>query len=164
MIPVDSNYFYHFLHQRGIEYRPVYRRIRNLSSGNDCEVVAEVSLLKKLKEAERQSSDLGVIHPATLDAVMHSVFAPQSKGASVEIDIQVPTAVKSMWISREGLSGEADDPILITTSIDAITPLKTRSSSIALIKDESRVRVLIDGLEMSTVARTLLAIPGDSQV
>ena len=163
-VPVDSNHLYHFLRQRGIDYGPAFRRIKNLSSGSGREIVAEVSLFTTHKEAGRQCSELEVIHPATLDALMHSVFAAQSKGASDEIDTQVPTAVKSMWISREGLNGEAEESILIATSIDACTSLNTRSSSIALNKDESRVRILIDGLEMSTVARTPSVIPGDSQV
>lgn len=165
--PVDSNHMYQFLQQRGIEYGHAFRRMRNLSTGSNREIIAEVSLLKKLKGAESQSSELQVIHPAMLDAVMHSVFAAQSKGATEEIDTQVPTAVKNMWISREGFNGKVDDSILITTSIDAMTSLNTRSSSIALDKGENHVRILIDGLEMSTVARPSSAIhsmPGDGQV
>ena len=162
--PVESGVMYEFLGQRGIDYGPAFRRLENLSSSSNGEIAAEVNLFKL---ASDRLAKLQVIHPATLDAVMHSVFAAQSKGGTRDINTQVPTAIRNMWISREGLAGQSEDSIKVTTSIDAETPSISRSSSIALNKEANELRISIEGLEMSTVAESTSATlvkPGDGQV
>ena len=162
--PVESDAIYEFLRQRGIDYGPTFRRLEKLRSSNNGEIAAEVSLLKL---ASDRLAKLQVIHPATLDAVMHSVFAAQSKGGTEDIDTQVPTAIRNMWISREGLAGQSEDSIMVTTIIDARTPSMSKSSSIALNKEANKLRISIEGLEMSRVAESTSTIrirPGDHQV
>ena len=160
---VDSDTLYKFLEGRGIEYGPLFRRIKRLSCSSSGEVIGEVGLREG---ADIRSSRLHVNHPAVLDAVMHSIFAAQSKGTRVDIDTQVPTAIQDMWISRECLKAHTHDSILFTTSLDARTPLSVTSSSIALDANADHVLIVIGGLQMSTVARlpTASTTPGDSQV
>lgn len=150
-IAVNSDRMYEFLRQRGIEYGPAFRRMEMLNFGDKREIVTEVSLSR---EPGSHPAGAEVIHPATLDAVMHSVFAAQSRGATEEIDTQVPTAIRQMWISRKGLDGHRGDSIVVTAKINTSTPLKTKSSLFALGKAEKDVLILIEGLEMSTVAQS----------
>ncbi|KAL6717587.1 hypothetical protein ACLMJK_005502 [Lecanora helva] len=161
--PIDSTKFYDFLKQRGIDYGPAFRRLNNIRGSKD-QILADVSLLKV---ANNSLAKLKVIHPATLDAVLHSVFAAQSNGATKEIDTQVPTAIRNIWISHEGLGGGLEDSIAITTNLETTTPLNSTFSSIGYDKHSSHLRILVDELQMSTVASSAPAKnqrPGDTQV
>lgn len=162
--PIDTKEMYGFLQRRGIDYGPTFRRMTHLSCSSEGEMVGKISLLN---ETDSHFFGSRTIHAAALDAVMHSVFVAASKGATLDIDTQVPTAIKTMWISHDGLRTKRDQSILITTSLDAQTPLSAISSSIALDDKAEHVLIRIDSLRMSTIAKlppTTHPSPGGNQV
>ncbi|KAL8949407.1 MAG: hypothetical protein Q9222_004476 [Ikaeria aurantiellina] len=162
--PVDDSHMYQYLRERGIDYGPAFQRMHHILCSGRQEVIAELQIFK---ETAHRTSPLRVIHPATLDAVMHSVFAAQSDGGTKDIGTEVPTAIRNMWISHDGLNGDSEDSIMITTGLQDTTPLLTTSSTLAFDTSLNSLRIAIDGLEMSTVdipsSSTQLA-PNESQV
>ncbi|CAI7646607.1 unnamed protein product [Penicillium glandicola] len=53
---------------------------------------------------EDQYPEPHVIHPTTLDAVLHMGFAALTKGGQVTTSTMIPTFIQSIFLSKEGLS------------------------------------------------------------
>ncbi|KAL8846842.1 MAG: hypothetical protein Q9221_008100 [Calogaya cf. arnoldii] len=161
---VPPSTMYQFLHKRSINYGPAFQQMRQIWCSDDQEVIADIGLYDAGKD---RASGLHVIHPATLDAVMHSVFAAQSRGGVEDIATQVPSSIRRLWIASEGLYGSTDESILVSTSVITVSPLTVTSSSIAFDQRANSLQILIEGLEMSHVDTSVAlpqSTPGESQV
>ncbi|KAL9640595.1 MAG: hypothetical protein Q9204_000651 [Flavoplaca sp. TL-2023a] len=134
--------------EHSIEYGPAFQRMRRIWCGNDQEIITDIEFLKAEKERD---SKLHIIHPTTLDAILHSVFAAQSRGGMEDIATQVPSKIGRLWIASEGLIGSRDESVLVSTAVDAVTPLTTTSSSIVFDQKTTDLQIVIAGLEMSQI-------------
>ncbi|RDL35202.1 uncharacterized protein BP5553_07133 [Venustampulla echinocandica] len=149
---VDENSFYRFLDDCGYGYGPSFQRILNLQHNDHGEAVAEVSLYGDSHPATG-IEQAHVIHPTTLDAIMHLEFAALTKGCKKKIGTFIPTKVDSMWISAVGLGNPATkEPVTVFTRLTLESYRHSEASFVVLSPDGQRVLLKLDGVETTAVA------------
>ncbi|KAL8769661.1 MAG: hypothetical protein Q9209_004458 [Squamulea sp. 1 TL-2023] len=161
---VAPSTMYQFLHERSIEYGPAFQRMRRIWCSNDQEIITDIGFFEA---DEERGSKLHIIHPTTLDAILHSVFAAQSRGGMEDIATQVPSKIGQLWIASEGLNQSGDASVSVSTAVDAATPLTITSSSIVLDQKTTDLQLVITGLEMSqtnTAEPPAHVQPGKNQI
>ena len=145
----DLKHMYQFLRRSGIDYGPSFQAIKNLNCSNESEAIADIDL------SEQSHHDTGlqphVIHPTTLDAVTHLMFAALSKGGTQRMSANIPTAIKSLWVSNEGFRA-TDSCISVSSKITSETTRHVTASTFAFSKDELNLRIIMEGLETSFIA------------
>lgn len=97
----DPKAFYRFLDSLGLEYGPSFQNISQLKTtdGWSC---CEVTVSKAgLSEATRPSERPHIIHPSTLDAMFHAIFAAFTHTEGQMKDAMVPQAIDEMTISAQ---------------------------------------------------------------
>ncbi|KAI9648917.1 hypothetical protein NHQ30_001483 [Ciborinia camelliae] len=87
--------FYKALRDSGYEYGPSFQITKNISH-NPRESIGQVEICQV-------SSDAHIIHPTTLDAIFHLVFASLTNGGAQSMETLLPTEVKRIWIASSGL-------------------------------------------------------------
>lgn len=108
---IQGMIFYQFLLKCGYGYGPAFRRIEKLQHNGNGEAIAEVSLYN-------ESFQPHVIHPATLDAIMHTEFAALSDGCRRSIGTLIPTKIESIWIASTGLGQFAKGTLKVFTKVN----------------------------------------------
>ncbi|KAF9885237.1 hypothetical protein FE257_000597 [Aspergillus nanangensis] len=102
------------------------------------------------KVAHTLASTKNTIHPTALDSILQTGIWTSSKGDTKAFPTCVPTHLKSIWISAEGLPGSAEVfNVLTRVNSDSLADLSYGMS----VFDASMNRpvMVIDGLECTTV-------------
>jgi acyl transferase domain-containing protein len=97
---MDTTSFYRTLRASGYEYGPsfqVVKRAFNSINGATGEV-----------QVFRDSTEAHVVHPTTLDGILHLIFASHTDGGKQAMDTLLPVQLKSLWISSSGLGYDSD--------------------------------------------------------
>ncbi|PVH92931.1 hypothetical protein DM02DRAFT_677173 [Periconia macrospinosa] len=96
---LDAADFYQGLREMGYGYGPTFQRIQK--------ILFEPTFAIAQGEIEPFWSDVtenSVIHPATLDAIMHLQFVTLFKAGSERTGTYIPTGIESLWIAERGLN------------------------------------------------------------
>lgn len=151
---VDPVGLYRTWRKQGFQYGSSFQGISAAQHNGIGKATASVALCKPL-EISSTTPDL-VIHPASLDTIMQLALVALTKGGTQEVSTQVITAINKIWISNEGLRA-SNQYIYVSANIDTQCPRTTVSSLFVLNEDHQRVRLILDGLETSTVATSRMA-------
>lgn len=146
---IDPQRMYQFLRQSGIDYGPSFQAIKNLHCSSGSETIADIDIFEYTHHST--GSQRHVIHPATLDAVTHLMFAALSKGGTEHMSTNIPTAIKKLWVSNDGFHA-ADNYISVFAKITSETTRNVTASSFAFSKDIQDLRIIMEGLETSFIA------------
>lgn len=141
---VQARPYYDFLLESGYGYGTTFQRIKSIDTF-DGEALASVSLFPHLQKSH-------VVHPATLDAIMHLMFAATSDGCKKAIGTSIPTKLASLWISADGLGYPSGDSVKVHSKVTLQSHRFTNASCYAVSEDGSRELLSIDGLETTTVS------------
>lgn len=95
---IDPQRMYQSLRQSGADYGPSFQAIKSLHCNSGSETRGDIDLLECTHHST--GSQGHVIHPATLDAVTHLIFAPLCKRGSEALFANIPTAIKKLWVSH----------------------------------------------------------------
>ena len=146
---VDPRHMYQFLRQSGVDYGPSFQAIKDLHCSIGSEAIADIDLFEFTHHST--GSQRHVIHPATLDAVTHLMFAALSKGGTEDMFANIPTAIKKLWVSNNGFHA-ADSYISVFAKITSETTRNVTASTFAFSKDIQNLRIIMEGLETSFIA------------
>ncbi|KAJ2994424.1 hypothetical protein NUW58_g1566 [Xylaria curta] len=143
---VDEKYMYTFLQQSGLEYGPMFQAVRHqYCNGQTKQAVAEVNLFDK-------SDETCVVHPASLDPIIHLCFTAFSRGGTQPMATHVPSFLSCLWVSNTGLNRKSESSVRAYTSIDSTSSRGFTCSGGALDShDIGKARVWYDGLELTSV-------------
>lgn len=141
-----SKPFYDFLLDCGYGYGPSFQRIQDIQySPNSSEALAKVSLYQNSVQSY-------VVHPTTLDAIMHLQFAATSNGCKKRVGTLIPTKIDSLWVSAEGLGHLAKDPVNVLTKVTSESHRFCKVSILGLDSNNQRDIIKVTGLETTAVA------------
>ncbi|PQE28871.1 polyketide synthase protein [Rutstroemia sp. NJR-2017a BBW] len=150
---IDQQEFYEALNAKGYEFGRAFQSLDKISS-NETGVSANVKVFEGLNSEQQQPH---IIHPSTLDGMIHLGLASLFRDGSISGPLAVPTFIEKLWVSKNGLSSRE------STTIKAVTvgkqDLKTTSraaaiseySGSAVDERETKVLVKIDGLRLSAI-------------
>jgi NADPH:quinone reductase-like Zn-dependent oxidoreductase/ubiquinone/menaquinone biosynthesis C-methylase UbiE len=151
---IDTPKMYEFLKKAGLDYGPVFQATQNQRISNTGEAAAEVTLFGQ-PDDDPEAIQPHVIHPASLDAILHLCFTALSSGGVTPMATSVPSRVKYMWISDRGLSRWEAESL---TAFSKLTHKNGRGFSVdtgALDRgDAGQLRFFIEGLELTNITHT----------
>ncbi|KAL8982004.1 MAG: hypothetical protein Q9205_003368 [Flavoplaca limonia] len=102
---IDVNMFYDHLETIGMEYGPLFRNVISLSAIPSLHAAQGAILIPDTKSSMPANFEFDhVMHPATLDAIFHLLFAAFSGGKSID-EAAVPYSIDDMFIAAEQPQG-----------------------------------------------------------
>jgi NADPH:quinone reductase-like Zn-dependent oxidoreductase/ubiquinone/menaquinone biosynthesis C-methylase UbiE len=151
---IDTPRMYEFLKKAGLDYGPAFQALENERISDANEAAAEVSLFGQ-RDSDPEGNQPYVIHPASLDAIMHLCFTALSSGGANPMATSVPSRLKYIWISNRGLSRREADTL---TTFSKLTHKNGRGFSVdtgALnCGSTGQLKLFIEGLELTNITHT----------
>lgn len=150
---------YEQLAASGYNYGPTFQGITDMTHNGADSAVATVQTYRWSRHFE--GADPGsdhIVHPTTLDSILHTMLAVYTRGGSQKIATTIPTFVNRMWISaRGGLSAAQAEAVTVCTA-GRRSGLRESESSVVVLDAECK-DVLIDVENFQTTA-----VAADSEV
>src|SRR5204863_362622 len=109
--PVDSKGMYGFLVNSSYKYGPVFQGAQLQSC---CEETLEASAEVKLFASTTEDH---VIHPASLDAMLHICFTALTSGGARPMATSVITGFKRISVAHQGISAPGQEKVKACVSI-----------------------------------------------
>ncbi|MCJ1387139.1 hypothetical protein MMC17_010268 [Xylographa soralifera] len=144
--PVD---LYTALNSSGFGFGPAFQRLKKISRNSKGQAEAEVELYQW---PGNQFPQLHVVHPTSLDGVLHLSIAATSQDSLKEMPTAIPTLLRSMWIASSGLSSPENGTAMATATAQATDNRGTESNVLVLDASLGRVLARIEGLRVTIVA------------
>ncbi|KAI0383339.1 putative polyketide synthase [Hypomontagnella monticulosa] len=142
---VDSRFMYSFLKQSGYEYGPIFQAANNQRYNRKTRQAAAKISLASLSEEH-------VVHPASLDAMLHLCFTAFTSGGTQRMATSIPSAISRLWVSNEGLSWPHQKTATACVTIDQTTKRGFSCNGGALeCSPSGDMRMWFEGLEMTNV-------------
>ncbi|THV53504.1 hypothetical protein BGAL_0049g00390 [Botrytis galanthina] len=100
-----------------------------------------------------------VIHPSTLDGVLHLALVAITQGGSKDVSTFVPAFVEEVWISNGGLNCMDSNSVVATSAITGQDRHSFFANTIALDSTGTSLKAHIKGLKMSTISKNTATAP-----
>ncbi|KAH8804357.1 beta-ketoacyl synthase domain-containing protein [Xylogone sp. PMI_703] len=152
-VPVDKAY--RKLKESGLEFGPTFQTLSDICLGPELKVLtrveSSVSKIKKLMPYEYIQPHL--VHPATLDGIIHTNIVPIVLGAKNAREARVPIYANELWVSAN--PNALHDSYLVTAQTNPRGRQEAESIVTAIQPETGRLMVYASGLVFKT-------IPGNS--
>ncbi|CAI6083222.1 unnamed protein product [Clonostachys chloroleuca] len=151
---VEPDKLYEKLLSSGYNYGPSFQGITSMSyDGKD----SSVATVKTYRWSDYfEGPDPGVehvVHPTTLDTILHTMLASLTGGGTEEISTTIPTFVEHMWISAShGLSSLEADAVNVVTTGQKYGRRDARSSLTVTALDGQTVLIDVANFQTTVVA------------
>ena len=147
--PVNNRDMYSFLKQSGYEYGPSFQTAHNqLCNAESKQATAEVNLFSSSEESH-------VVHPVSLDIILHLCFTAFSAGGTQPMATSIPTGINYLWVSHQGLNSLEHETVKTCVTITDATRRGFSCAGGALASgDSDRVVLWYKGLQLTNVTST----------
>lgn len=156
---MDKHQLYTKLNECGFGFGPSFQRLRNGFYSSQIKARADVDIYQWPDEDFPQ---LHIVHPTTLDGILHLSLAALAQGGQRSVSTAVPSSIKKAWISKNGLSRPQQS---LAEAVATLTSEDSRGFEFdvhALNRTRSDVLVQIKGLR-STIVADLPKLAGNDQ-
>lgn len=144
--PVEPQHMYQFLKQHGLQYGPLFQAAQSqYHNETGTGATAQVNLFDS-------AEDDHVIHPISLDAIMHLALTALTSGGSKPMATSIPSRLGTLWVASDSLHWPAREAVNVCSSITNTTRRGFTCSGVAM--DGEELRLWYDGLEMTSVTAT----------
>ncbi|KAA8646574.1 Type I Polyketide synthases (Type I PKS) [Aspergillus tanneri] len=152
-VSIDPAAFYYILASSGYQYGPAFRAITALHSdnGKHTELLSDVQTYRETS-GENLKAEQHVIHPTTLDAVIHTICGIITEMGLHTGVVGVPGRIDRIWISRSGLSYPTAETIKVHARSRQSVIGDLRYSINAFNHSVSRVLIAMEGLRVAPFA------------
>ncbi|EPS42294.1 hypothetical protein H072_3762 [Dactylellina haptotyla CBS 200.50] len=152
ILPVDQ--FYNSIRNAGYLFGPSFRSIESLQWSEPQKIQARVKVYEKSSAGSQGSAramdSTHVIHPVTLDALLQLGIANSFRMSPNSIPTYIPTRLKRMWISAEGLN--TPKSTLSATSCLNFHGYRGSEQSVSAFGSDNKLKVELFGYEMTRVS------------
>ncbi|MCJ1250982.1 hypothetical protein MMC30_008212 [Trapelia coarctata] len=148
---INPESLYEALRTGGFEFGPTFRTIVSGAFSDQGQTKGDIKLFDWPGAEHPQPH---VIHPTSLDGMFHLAVAGFSKGGQKNVPTMVPTSLRNIWISANGLSHPDNRTV---TTCGWMTTQDIRGAEFdgfALNSRKSAVLAQISGLRLTTIAQT----------
>jgi acyl transferase domain-containing protein len=98
-LDVSSKHLYKLLEEMGFQFGETFRTLSDIKVDQDRKCIATVSASDVRSKMAHGYIQPHLIHPSTLDGVLHSVVAAMTRGGRDIRDAMVPTSIKKLWVA-----------------------------------------------------------------
>ena len=145
----DPSQLYQTLRNCGFEFGPTFQPLRNGSSSTANEARSDVILYQWPASEYPQNH---IVHPTTLDGILHLSVAALAHGGRKSISTAVPTLLRKMRIAKSGLSHPEHEAVKAAAWITAVDGRGAESDISVLDTSKSQVLVRVEGLRSTVVS------------
>ncbi|KAH8890390.1 hypothetical protein GQ53DRAFT_721621 [Thozetella sp. PMI_491] len=143
---VDSQAFYRYCHNSGLQYGETFRLVRNISWDGARLAVAQIDLVP----SEHQTSSL--VHPAVLDNTLQVILAQVSNGLSEQCSAYVPYRLSNTWISASGWKPHQQSCLHIAAERVANPNVQEITATVHVLGNDGTPLCVFESVTMSQVA------------
>jgi acyl transferase domain-containing protein len=166
-VSVDPAQFYKDLIPSGYQYGHAFAAIIGLST-NQIDPKELVSTIRTFRGSSLDNSNIvqpHTIHPATLDAVIHTMTAMTLNTGAQRRVIALPKRIEELWICNSGaLSYSAADTVKTYAYTEGSSATESRYSMAVFDKEVKQSLLTLDGLGVAEVENTLVPEGEDAWV
>ena len=140
---------YQLLHRCGFEFGPTFQTLNHgwfdsgLRAGSDVEIY---------HAGADEHVQPHIIHPTTLDGVLHLSLAALAEGGMTPIPTVVPVFLKEMWISSSGLSRSSNHSVRAIASLTKKDFRDVEFDVTACNGTEDTILAHMEGLRLTMIA------------
>ena len=146
---LDPNKLYETLNKSGFGFGPSFRPIMNGVTGNNNETNADIKLFEWPATENPQAH---VVHPTSLDGMLHLAIAGYADGGERTVPTMIPTLLRNIWISKNGLSHPKDSKVQACTWMTGQDNRGFDFDGSVLNSAKSTVLARITGLRLTIIA------------
>lgn len=158
--PVESPKMYGYLKLNGYDYGPDFQAAERQQCNDR---LKQATAQIKLFDADEAS----VIHPVSLDAILHLSFTARTAGGSMPMTTSVPARIGCIWVANRGLSWSEKTSVTACTTIQKTTKRGFTCAGGVLSNDETKQLCLwYDDLELvhiTSQAKIFAKLPNPRQ-
>ncbi|KAF2706215.1 ketoacyl-synt-domain-containing protein [Pleomassaria siparia CBS 279.74] len=152
---VDRDTLYRTYDTMGLQYGPTFRNLHNMTWNESNAAVADVRIIPRRASSAENEADTFLIHPGTLDAIVHLSFVPLTSGGTTVFRTAMPTRIRNAWIrnvdTRDTVIGK--DVFWRATSTASCNGFKKIEGNFTVVDEHGQVVLSIGKMESSTVVR-----------
>ena len=144
----DRDQVYNRLYQSGLQFGDNFRLVESGNYSEDCQAYSSVKIWQW---PAKQNPQPHVIHPTTLDGILHMSAIAHTNGGRVTRPLSVPTAIRSLWIAKNGLSEDHARSAIASSWADMLQSRRQEFCGYALDGPQSHVLVKYEGLQFTVI-------------
>jgi NADPH:quinone reductase-like Zn-dependent oxidoreductase/malonyl CoA-acyl carrier protein transacylase/NADP-dependent 3-hydroxy acid dehydrogenase YdfG len=146
---LEPDKLYKCMRECGFQFGPTFQTLHQgkYSLSNHAQ-----SLVKVFQWPDDQYPQPHVIHPTTLDGILHVTLAAASRGGCERLPTAIPTSIRKIWVANDGLRSADNDVVKAMTSVNTIHNRGFDFSIYATDVSQTRVLVKVDSMQLSIVA------------
>jgi acyl transferase domain-containing protein/NADPH:quinone reductase-like Zn-dependent oxidoreductase len=156
--PLNPEVFYEMLGRNGLKYGPSFLRVVGGSYGNQSQVQGRTELFEW---PEKEYPQAHIIHPTSLDAILHLPLAGCSKGGTIGMPTVIPTFLQGLFVSKDGLQFSRGNNVHECAWKIAEDSLAIHFSGFVLDSSKSKILARFEDLK-TTMIGALLEDPNNS--
>lgn len=145
----DPNQLYRTLRNCGFGFGPTFQPLQNGSCSTNNEARSKVMLYQWPASEHPQQH---IVHPTTLDGILHLSVAALAQGGSKSVSTAVPNLLRRMWIAKSGLSYPGNTLVNAAAWMTAIDNRGTDFDISVLDTSKTHVLARVEGLRSTIVA------------
>lgn len=145
----DSNQLYKSMRDCGYGFGQSFQRLRNGSSSTTNEARSDIMLYHWPINEYPQPH---IVHPTTLDAILHLSVAASTCGGQKSVSTAVPTMLRKMAIAKSGLSHPGNVSVKAAAWMTAVDTRGTEFDMSVLDTSKNNVLARVEGLRSTTIA------------
>lgn len=146
---INKSELYHLFHECGFGFGPKFQTLNHGWFDSDLKAGSDVVIYHASANEHVQPY---VIHPTTLDGILHLSLAVLAEGGMTPIPTAVPVFLKEMWISNSGLSCPINDSAQAVASLTKRNLRDFQFDIEAYKADQDTVLAHMEGLELTVIA------------
>jgi len=148
-LDMDPTVLYESLNNSGFGFGPAFQPISNATFGDSNESHADIRLFEWPSEQFPQPH---VVHPTSLDGMLHLAIAGYAKGGKKPVPTMIPTLLRNLWISKTGLNYTENPNVCVSTWMTAEDNRGTEFDASVLDPSKTAVLAQIRGLRLTIIA------------
>jgi NADPH:quinone reductase-like Zn-dependent oxidoreductase len=146
---MDPVALYESLNNNGFGFGPAFQPISNASFGADNESHANIRLFEW---PPKQFPQPHIVHPTSLDGMLHLAIAGYAKGGELPVPTMIPTLLRSLWISKHGLNNSENSSVRASAWMVAEDNRGTEFDASILNPEKTAILAQIRGLRLTIIA------------
>lgn len=117
---VDSDAMYTYLSEHGLEYGSMFQIARQQRHDKFGRASAAITRLLLRDEDEIETEAECIIHPVTLDAILHLCFTAFTAGGSRPMATSVPSRIGCLWVANRELADSEQKTVAARTNVTSV--------------------------------------------
>ena len=146
---IASNELYRTLKKAGYGFGPSFRSLHEITHNSNNQATARVKLYQ-WPEAEFPQAH--VVHPASLDGMLHLCLVTLAQNFKNSMHTSVPSQIKRCWVANYGLNSTQSTYVSAVTTAKEITTRYSDFNGMVLSDANNQILMQTEGLRMTIVA------------